>query len=289
MKAPAGQLPLFTLPADGRPDGRGPHGACDPASARRSAAPAPRPASRRRGGAGRRLRERALDVLGETLFPTRCAVCDAPGTPLCPGCAAALPYIDALLACPRCGAPFGRVQCTECNPVLLAPFGYEEPPWNAAASALVLTEQARRIVTVYKDQGERSLARPMAAIMARYVPPRWLRDRPAVAFVPATAAARRRRGFDHAERLARELSWAIGAEPAPLLDMPQRLDQRGLSRGARIGNMRESMAVLPGASVPRAVIVVDDVCTTGATLFAAAEALRKGGAEALYALTFARA
>lgn len=243
----------------------------------------------RRASRCRRLRERALDVLGETLFPTRCAVCDAPGAPLCPRCAAALPYIDALLACPRCGAPFGRVQCTECNRVLLAPFGYEEPPWNAAASALVLTEQARRIVTVYKDQGERSLSRTMAAIMARYVPPRWLAEHPAVAYVPATAAARRRRGFDHAEQVARELSWLLGAELAPLLGVPRRLDQRRLSRGARIGNMRESMAVLPGASVPRAVIVVDDVCTTGATLFAAAEALRKGGAETLYALTFARA
>lgn len=296
MKAPARQLPLFTLPADGQTGSRGPHGACGPSSApraaapaSRAAAPAPRPAARRRGGATRRLRERALDVLGETLFPTRCAVCDAPGTPLCPRCTAQLPYIDALLACPRCGAPFGRVQCTECNPVLLAPFGYEEPPWDGAASALLLNERARRIVTVYKDQGERSLARPMAAIMARYVPPRWLRDGPVVAFVPATAAARRRRGFDHAEHIARELSWAVGAETAPLLAVPRRLDQRTLSRNARIGNMRESMAVLPGATVPRAVIIVDDVCTTGSTLIAATEALRRGGAEAIYALTFARA
>ncbi len=47
--------------------------------------------------------------------------------------------------------------------------------------------------------------------------------------------------------------------------------------------------MLPGATAPRTVIVVDDVCTTGSTLFAATEALRKGGAETIYALTFARA
>lgn len=234
------------------------------------------------------LRDRAFEVFAETLFPTRCAVCDAPGTPLCPRCTAALPYIDVLLACPRCGAPFGRIQCTECTRVLLAPFGYKEPPWDGAASAVVLTDETRRVVTVYKDQGERALARPIAAILARLIPPSWLASRPAIAFVPATTAARRRRGFDHAELLARELSWALGADLAPLLTPPRRLDQRKLSRTARIQNMRESFAVLPGATAPRTVIVVDDVCTTGSTLFAATEALKKGGVEKVYALTFAR-
>lgn len=283
MKATGEQLSLFhvadvSAPADCARQGTA-------ASARRPA----RSRMTESAQPGRTWRERAFEVFAETLFPTRCAICDAPGRPLCPRCARQLPYIDALLACPRCGAPFGRVQCTECNRILLAPFGYEEPPWDGAASALLLTDEVRRIVTVYKDQGERSLARPMAAIMARFVTPRWLRRNPAIAFVPATAAARRRRGFDHAEQLARELSWILDTDLAPLLATPRRLDQRKLTRTARIRNMRESLAVLPGASVPRAVIVVDDVCTTGSTLFAATEALRKGGAEMIYGLTFARA
>ncbi len=228
------------------------------------------------------------DMVAETLFPTRCAVCDAPGEPLCAACAAALPYIDALTACPRCGAPFGRVQCTECCHVLLAPFGYDEVPYTEAVSAVVLSEAARRIVTVYKDQGERRLARVLAAIMARYVPPRWLSARPAVTYVPATLTARRRRGFDHAEHLAREVSFLLGCEFAPLLCAPTRKDQRRLGRTGRIGNMRASMRVLAGASVPDALILVDDVCTTGATLFAATEALKAAGATTVFGLTFAR-
>ncbi len=106
--------------------------------------------------------------------------------------------------------------------------------------------------------------------------------------MPATAAARRRRGFDHAEHLARELSWILGTDTAPLLSVPRRLDQRRLSRSQRIENMRASLAVLPGATVPRAVILVDDVCTTGSTLYAATDALKKGGAETVYCITFAR-
>lgn len=233
-------------------------------------------------------RSLVIDAVAESLFPTRCAVCDAPGSVLCGQCAGGLPFIDATLACPRCGAPFGRVQCTECSRTLLAPFGYEEPPYNEAVSALVLTEAVRRIVTVYKDQGERRLARPIAAIMARYLPPAWLARQPALTFVPATAAARRRRGFDHGELIARELSFLADCELVPLLAAPTHRDQRKLGRAGRIGNMRASMRVMPGATAPRTVLLVDDVCTTGSTLFAAAEALKAAGARTVFCATFAR-
>lgn len=235
--------------------------------------------------AGRYVRE----VAAETLWPTRCALCDAPGKPLCERCRRALPYIDVLTACPRCGAPFGRVQCTECNPVMLGAAGCHELPCTEMASAVVLTEQTRRLVTVYKDQGERRLARDLAFLMARYAPPRWLAARPVLTYVPATAAACRRRGFDHGALLARELSWELDVELAPLLGQPHHRDQRRLSRQQRFQNASHSMGTLPGASVPEAVLVIDDVCTTGATLYAAANALRAAGAETVYGLTFARA
>lgn len=51
----------------------------------------------------------------ELLWPTRCAGCDAPGVLLCDGCRADLPLIDQAHACPRCGAPFGSLVCTECT------------------------------------------------------------------------------------------------------------------------------------------------------------------------------
>ncbi|WP_419499165.1 ComF family protein [Adlercreutzia equolifaciens] len=260
-----------------------------PAKSRREGAAAKHAApSRRLRADWRAVRDFAADMVTETLYPTRCAVCDKPGAVLCGSCAAALPYIDALTACPRCGAPFGVVQCSECTSVLMEPFGYKEPPYDEMASALVLTEAVRRIVTVYKDQNERGLARPMAQIMARYLPPRWMGAAPVVTFVPATAAARRRRGFDHAEHLARELSFIAGLDFAPLLVAARSRDQRKLGRTGRIGNMRHSLTALAGASMPGAVIVVDDVCTTGATLFAATEALRAAGAKIVWCLTFAR-
>lgn len=237
----------------------------------------------------RDVRSRAAEVALETLWPTRCAVCDAPGRPLCDNCRARLPYIDALDACPLCGAPHGRVQCTECNRLMLESAGYDALPVAALASAVTLDAAARRVATTYKDQGEQRLAGEMAALMARYVPPAWLELGPAVTYVPATPAARRRRGFDHGELLARELSWQLGCAFAPLLAPPRRRDQRTLGRAGRVANMEAALRLLPGATPPAALILADDVCTTGATLYACATALARAGAETVFGLTFARA
>ena len=131
MKPMKGQMALFDerTPAKSRREG----------AAAKHAAP-----SRRLRADWRAARDFAADMVAETLYPTRCAVCDKPGAVLCGSCAAALPYIDALTACPRCGAPFGVVQCSECTSVLMEPFGYKEPPYDEMASALVLTEAVRR-------------------------------------------------------------------------------------------------------------------------------------------------
>lgn len=232
----------------------------------------------------------AANVVAETLWPTRCAVCDAPGDIVCPTCAATHPFIDACRACPRCGAPFGLVQCTECNPVTLARGGRAAMPLNAMASALVFDEHAGRIVSAYKDGGDRRLHAYMARIMARYVAPGWLAEpkETAVTFIPASGAAKRRRGFDHAELLAHAVAEEVGLPCLSLLARPKSADQRKLSRAGRIANMQGSLRVQSEASVPAAVIAIDDVCTTGATMYAAADALREAGAQTVYGLTFAR-
>lgn len=228
------------------------------------------------------------DAFAETLWPTRCAVCDVPGEVLCGSCALNLQYIDWWRACPRCGAPFGRVQCSECNDVMLNAVGREEPPFDACACAVAYDENAARIVRTWKDAGERRLVDAMAALMAPLVPPSWRAERPVVVPLPATAAARRRRGFDHGEELACAVAARLELDVAPVLARPRSRDQRALARRGRLANMEGRFVLLPGASAPPSAIIVDDVCTTGATLFAASDAVRAAGALTVRCLTFAR-
>ncbi|WP_244596878.1 ComF family protein [Paraeggerthella hongkongensis] len=230
----------------------------------------------------------AAEALAETLWPTRCAVCDKPGEVLCDHCRLNLSYIDWWRACPRCGAPYGFTQCTECNAVMLSALGRTEPAHDGCVSAVAYDNDAARIVRTWKDAGERRLARTMSLIMARTVPPAWLAENPVVVGVPATSAARRRRGFDHGDDLARELAAQLSLSVAPALARPRSRDQRTLARRGRLENMDGRLRPLPGASIPTAALVVDDVCTTGATLFSAADAVREAGAPHVRCLTFAR-
>ena len=233
--------------------------------------------------------EAAAQAVAETLWPTRCAICDEPGELLCERCRSELPFIDLWRACPICGAPWGHTQCTECNPVMLAATGCEAVAFSSLASPFELTESSRRIVVVYKDGGEQRLAAEMAHYMARYLSPEIASEVAGVTFVPASRKARARRGFDHAELLAQEVAAAIGRPVIPLLSPPRAHDQRALSRRARMGNMAHAVSALPGASAPESILLIDDVCTTGATLFAACDAIREAGGHNVHCLTFARA
>ncbi|MDO4501577.1 MAG: phosphoribosyltransferase family protein [Coriobacteriia bacterium] len=229
-------------------------------------------------------------------------MCDHPGTVLCTRCLRLLPYLDPWRACPRCGAAFGRVQCTECNPVMMAAGGLSELPFASCTSALMFDASTARIPRAYKDHGVKALAPIMAQLMDDALMPEWKESCQALTFVPATKAAVRRRGFDHTQELAQELSARCGLPIAPLLARPRSTDQRGLSRSERFANMRrvfqeqgrgsgrgpagkmqeDSFAPL------QEVLLMDDVMTTGATLFAAASALRAQGVERVRCVTFLR-
>ncbi len=229
----------------------------------------------------------AAEAVAETLWPTRCALCDIPGAVLCSACRSQLPYLDWWRACPRCGSAYGFVQCTACNPLALARIERDELPYAACTSSTVFTDETGRIARVFKDQGERRLAGVMADCMARAIAPDWPID--AIAFVPATVRAVRHRGFDHAELLAKELSQHLGTPCMPLLDRPKTRDQRKLGSAERIANLRESFRMAPGKSADGLrLLLVDDVYTTGATLCAAADALLSASAAEVRCVTFAR-
>lgn len=240
------------------------------------------------GAAARLLGE----AVAETLWPTRCAVCDLPGEVLCPRCRMMLPYLDQLRACPTCGASGGWHICCECNSYILKWKDLKRFPLEGCVSATVLTPETRRIVTTYKDRGDRALARVMADCMANVIPPAWLPGATLVP-IPARKQALRQRGFDHIALITKELQAITQLQSASVLVPRTRRDQRALDARQRLANMRGSLVLKKNYETERAtlsqrVILVDDVLTTGATLFTAADVLHAAGATEVFALTFAR-
>lgn len=220
--------------------------------------------------------------LFDLVFPPRCAGCDRPGTLLCDACRAALPLIDSRTACPRCGAPMrpGAVGCAECHGRTFA--------FSAARCATRLEPPASRAVIALKDGGERRYAGVLAELLAGCADG-WLAPGDVLVPAPASPAAVRRRGFDHAHDISRALAGLTGSPAARLLRATASADQRALGREERFANRAGAFRVRPGVPVPARAVLIDDVFTTGATFDAASSVLREAGVAEVRVLAVARA
>jgi predicted amidophosphoribosyltransferase len=218
-----------------------------------------------------------VDFLG-LLLPQRCAGCSRHGVALCPPCRAGLRRLRRPL-CARCGAPTAWPvdRCRECSGRRLA--------FATARAAVLYDRRARAFVTAWKERGIRVLAGAAAELVCEAIPV------PAVeglVFVPPDSERLLRRGHNPSRELALELGGRWRLPVADVLARGRRAGrQRGLSRAARRRNVAGAFRAKRGR-LPRALCVVDDVYTTGATASAAATALRAAGAREIHVVTLAR-
>ena len=175
------------------------------------------------------------------------------------------------------------MQCGEC---ILRP-----PPLDICLAALDYTWPWPDCIAQFKFNGETGWAATFAQLLARA--PGIAPALAACAYVvpmPLAPARLRERGFNQALELARAL--APAKVDATLLRRTRETPaQSGLARAKRLSNVRDAFAIDPARSAAiagRSIVLIDDVMTSGASLFAAAEALRAAGAAPLVAIVLAR-
>ncbi len=224
-------------------------------------------------------------ALLDWLFPIHCVGCRAPGAAICPACAATIRYPTQGF-CSSCGRPAALSRPGEICRRCLAGLPALDANYAAAFAAGVL----RQAIHQFKYAGQSHLAGPLTDILLA-----WWR---AFAFpvdlvipVPLHPLRERERGYNQALLLSRRFSAGAGlphSAHALQRHRPTR-PQVGLNAHQRRENVAGAFScVAPDLVAGKRILLIDDVTTTGATLCAAADALRQAGAHAVTALTIAR-
>jgi ComF family protein len=234
-----------------------------------------------------------LARLLHAVLPAGCLACGEPllarriALNLCPDCRGRLLSLPrpACAVCSRplvdCAAVPEGFRCAACRahpPAferLLALWSYQPP-----IDAVVLALKFRRL-----DYLGRQLADEVFCALQAQLP-----AIDGVVPVPLHWRRRLMRGYNQAELIAGPIAQRLGA---PLLSALAKRratrPQSRLPRQERMANLRRAFAVArPERIVGRRLLLIDDVATTGATVDAAASALKAAGAASVVALVVAR-
>jgi ComF family protein len=229
------------------------------------------------------------------------AVLDVALPPLCLACNKPVGSVGAL--CPTCWTGLHQITtpvCTRLGTPLPSDLGFDiispkaiaEPPAFRRARSAVRFEGTGRLLVHRLKYGDRlDLVQAMAGWMKR-AGSDLLADADVLVPIPLHRTRLWWRRFNQAGELAKSLSRMSGVPVEHDLLLRERRTQRqvGLSRSQRARNLAGALSVPDSAKarvMGRRILLVDDVLTSGATLNAAARALRRAGASEVDALTFA--
>ena len=198
-----------------------------------------------------------FDCFLDILFPPKCPFCgrvlDHPG--VCLACEEDLPWTVGAEAL-RTGP--GGLRCA-------APLWYEG--------------LARDGILRFKFSGASGAARPLGALIAQCAAEQFSGAFDTVTWVPVSRQRLRKRGYDQAQLLAQAACRAWDTRPVALLEKTvDNPAQSGLQEAAaRRANVLGAYTASPAAA-GKHILLIDDICTTGATLVECIRTLREAGA-----------
>lgn len=225
--------------------------------------------------------ERFADRALCAVFPRRCLYCGMPIMPeqnVCDDCRENLPRIEAPI-CLLCGHQKADCICKQ-----------HKLKFNAVCAPFYYEDAVRTAVYRYKFENKDFLAADFARDMLKTVRREYAELQfDSVTYVPFTKKQMRTREWNPGETLARALAAELGLPCRALLEkLYETESQHMLSARERTGNVFGVFEACNLENVQgKTILLVDDIKTTGATLSECAKMLKLGGANSVYAVTFA--
>lgn len=231
--------------------------------------------------------DRWSDMLTDILFPRRCPVCgDIPvprGRLICPECVGKLSPVRPPV-CQRCGKQVESERMEYCFDCGRRPSsGFQK---NFAL--LNYNEAAKKSMAAVKYKNRREYLDFYGQAICRRFGRQILRLEPDVIVpVPVHPSRLRSRGFNQAAVLAERVGGILGIDVCPdgLRRVRRTLPQKELNPSQRLRNLQSAFGPGRLPEGTSAVLLADDIYTTGSTLEACAGVLRSMGVERVYGLT----
>lgn len=239
-----------------------------------------------------------LQITLDFVFPAECLYCgnflgDTRMVVFCQTCWEQIAVITDP-TCALCGDLLPHTQSSRLTAPVLCKHCRESPPWmDRVIAATSYDDVARTAIHQFKFHHKTSLAKPFAHLIHDRLSCDFdMTTYQAILPVPLHPRRRRQRGYNQSEMLARELSQMLHLPlMRGILRRIRQTNEQALlaDRPSRHVNIRDAFQVVQPTSVKgKALVLVDDVVTTGATVSECARMLKQAGAESVLVLTIAR-
>lgn len=232
-------------------------------------------------------------IIMNFFFPPQCVFCDRileinVKNCLCKNCRSDVSRCREKLCCKKCGktvVSYGRrALCYFCAETSTKYF-------DRVVSVFEYEGAVRDSVLRYKNAGIQSYAQTYAELLAERIGEEYAGlDFDFICAAPSHENKGRKKGFDPVELICRKLSRRINVpyKRKVLKKTRETERQAGLSMQSRMHNLKNSMAVGDPKRVKgKRILLVDDICTTRATMIECSRALKKAEAKSVHAITFA--
>lgn len=181
----------------------------------------------------------------------------------------------------KCGKPlrFESEYCMDCRK--------KGHAYDRGRALFLYDDRLRDSIAAFKYRGRREYKKFYGEEMALSFEAQAARWRPEVLVpIPLHSSRKRKRGYNQAELLARELGkrWGIPVETGLLVRGEKTLPQKGLGSRERKQNMKTAFKIRENRVKFKTILLIDDIYTTGSTMDAAARALKEKGAMKVYFL-----